>query len=308
MPKLENEQNEITELRKEIEDLKKLLSEHQHLGSDGSKEMNGTTALEGKELTIHGAGAMRGSFAFLPVNVFDGSKEEGQSRRVIANGIVVSGKGTSNEQILNVLFAGKNLTTEQAEKNNNASNQSDFDEANQASLVLAHSPESALSFLYGYRTPFSGGSGLVITGESTITDENAKYVEGQLVGSYITITNSAGSILETYQITANTETEITIDGTWTSSSLTYTYFIFTPLYLGSANYPFYRGYFIGDIRLGNGSSGGSQVIYIKHGTGSPEGAITANIGSLYLDHTGGESTTLYIKESGNGLATGWIAK
>ena len=43
------------------------------------------------------------------------------------------------------------------------------------------------------------------------------------------------------------------------------------------------------------------------GTGSPEGAITAVVGSMYLRTDGGTGTTLYIKESGTGN-TGWIAK
>lgn len=42
------------------------------------------------------------------------------------------------------------------------------------------------------------------------------------------------------------------------------------------------------------------------GTGSPEGAVTAPVGSLYLQTDGGTGTTLYIKESGVGN-TGWAA-
>ena len=43
------------------------------------------------------------------------------------------------------------------------------------------------------------------------------------------------------------------------------------------------------------------------GNGTPEGAVTADIGSLFLREDGGASTTLYVKESGTGN-TGWIAK
>jgi hypothetical protein len=43
------------------------------------------------------------------------------------------------------------------------------------------------------------------------------------------------------------------------------------------------------------------------GTGSPEGVVTANVGSLYTRTDGGASTTLYVKESGAGN-TGWVAK
>jgi hypothetical protein len=43
------------------------------------------------------------------------------------------------------------------------------------------------------------------------------------------------------------------------------------------------------------------------GTGTPEGAVTAGVGSLYLRQDGGAATTLYVKESGTGN-TGWVAK
>lgn len=46
---------------------------------------------------------------------------------------------------------------------------------------------------------------------------------------------------------------------------------------------------------------------ITWGTGSPESAVTATIGSLFLRTDGGAGTTLYVKESGSGN-TGWVAK
>lgn len=46
---------------------------------------------------------------------------------------------------------------------------------------------------------------------------------------------------------------------------------------------------------------------VRSGTGTPEAAITATVGSLFLRTDGGASTTLYVKESGTGN-TGWVAK
>lgn len=46
---------------------------------------------------------------------------------------------------------------------------------------------------------------------------------------------------------------------------------------------------------------------IHSGTGSPEGVVTAVVGSLFLRTNGGAATTLYVKESGTGN-TGWVAK
>jgi hypothetical protein len=52
-------------------------------------------------------------------------------------------------------------------------------------------------------------------------------------------------------------------------------------------------------------SGGTRKIVWC--TGTPEGAISAGIGSLALRMDGGANTTLYVKESGTGN-TGWVAK
>lgn len=49
------------------------------------------------------------------------------------------------------------------------------------------------------------------------------------------------------------------------------------------------------------------VNMLHSGSGSPEGAVTAPVGTLYTDTAGGESTTLYVKETGTGN-TGWVAK
>ena len=43
-------------------------------------------------------------------------------------------------------------------------------------------------------------------------------------------------------------------------------------------------------------------------TGSPEGVIAADKGSIALRTDGGAGTVLYVKESGAGLATGWVGK
>jgi hypothetical protein len=45
----------------------------------------------------------------------------------------------------------------------------------------------------------------------------------------------------------------------------------------------------------------------RRGEGSPEGVVTAPVGSAYLRSDGGAGTTLYVKESGTGN-TGWVAK
>jgi hypothetical protein len=52
---------------------------------------------------------------------------------------------------------------------------------------------------------------------------------------------------------------------------------------------------------------GSGNVTWSSGSGSPEGVVTAPIGSLWTRTDGGANTTLYVKESGSGN-TGWVAK
>lgn len=60
---------------------------------------------------------------------------------------------------------------------------------------------------------------------------------------------------------------------------------------------------------GNGSLriGTSGSPFIQSGSGSPEGVVTAPVGSLFMRTNGGANTTLYVKESGSGN-TGWVGK
>lgn len=45
-----------------------------------------------------------------------------------------------------------------------------------------------------------------------------------------------------------------------------------------------------------------------YGTGDPNAAVVGQVGDLYINKSGGASTTLWVKESGNGTNTGWVAK
>lgn len=51
--------------------------------------------------------------------------------------------------------------------------------------------------------------------------------------------------------------------------------------------------------------GGARVL---RGTGAPNNAVRGSVGDLYVRADGGANTTLYVKESGNGTLTGWVAK
>ena len=51
----------------------------------------------------------------------------------------------------------------------------------------------------------------------------------------------------------------------------------------------------------------SVVLPLYTGTGSPNGVVTAPVGSLYTNSTGSTNTTLYVKEIGTD-SNGWVAK
>lgn len=64
---------------------------------------------------------------------------------------------------------------------------------------------------------------------------------------------------------------------------------------------------LGDGTILRGAGSAAPAIGIFRGVGSPEGVVTAGIGSLYQRTNGGANTSLYVKESGTGN-TGWTAK
>lgn len=67
----------------------------------------------------------------------------------------------------------------------------------------------------------------------------------------------------------------------------------------------------GDITFATAGKGlvftGDNSVVWRSGAGTPEGVVTAPVGSLFTRTDGGANTTLYVKESGAGN-TGWVAK
>lgn len=62
----------------------------------------------------------------------------------------------------------------------------------------------------------------------------------------------------------------------------------------------------GTVTATGGFVNNGSVVWLAGG-GSPEGAVTAVVGSLWSRTDGGANTSLYVKESGTGN-TGWVAK
>lgn len=63
----------------------------------------------------------------------------------------------------------------------------------------------------------------------------------------------------------------------------------------------------GEVWVATDGTAAGWVCRVRYGSGTPEAAVTAPVGTLYLRSNGGANTTLYVKESGTGN-TGWIAK
>lgn len=295
-------------IEERIEKLERTMKDHLHLGVDGSKEFDGSTSINAKEVEIHGSGAVKEGQLSSPFVMYDGTPEDGKNKRLTGISVASLHKDTVSEQVQGSITSGKNRKFD----NIIPLNKTDFDDVNFSQMIIGHNPQSTqsmsgpsvfppFSFLWALRTPYIEGSGLITNGGTTLTDNTADF-KNSLAGSVLYLSN-----LEARKVVSNTSNEITIDGTWSSASGEYGYQLVTPIFLGAAQYPFTRLYVGEDIRLGYGSSGGSQVQYIKWGNGSPEGVVTANIGSLYLRRDGSTNTTLYIKESGTG-SSGWIAK
>lgn len=76
----------------------------------------------------------------------------------------------------------------------------------------------------------------------------------------------------------------------------------------------YVNFYVNNAIVGNINTTGSSTrfsttatVFFGSGAGSPEGSVTAPVGSVYTRTDGGAGTTLYVKETGTGN-TGWAAK
>jgi len=51
-----------------------------------------------------------------------------------------------------------------------------------------------------------------------------------------------------------------------------------------------------------------QLYGVYFGTGSPNSSVIGFVGETYINTNGGATTTFWVKESGAGTNTGWVAK
>lgn len=300
--KIEELLKEKDEMKKSIEEMKSIFEKHSHNGNDGTEKIFGVSGLgQTGDFVELGTGG-------IAQTNFDNSTS-------LQEGILIS--------------VGKDKTIKYQD-----SPSKDVDTANLQLAVITNKSTGAYggSVFAGAAKPFYFNTNKSITsGGNTLTDTTWNWkpstvspaYDGELAGCYIAIYDSSFTLLEVKQIASNTASVITIDGTWINTISNCKYQTFNPVILGDSALRWERLNLIGkDIssggtgaqRLGIGMGLSGLAIGVYYGNGSPEGVVTANIGSLYLRLDGSTSTTLYVK-TGAGLvsdtppfSTGWTAK
>lgn len=257
----------------------------------------------GGALNIGGGNQVEGATA-VPLVILDDSGLA--TKRGAGYGIATTSKGLNAEQINGVLVVQKVDKEPPSDLSGNETPpKQSANMLNETEVFINHNSFDDVgynSFVYALRTPIVVGNGRVANGGTVLTDLSQSWEVDELVGAVLYLT---GSTTEAYIVASNTANTITITGgTWQSASNEYVYQVSWPVYLGSATGPWRRLYVKDDIRFGIGPSNGTTVIWIKQGAGSPEGVVTANVGSLYMRTDGALGTCLYVKESGTGN-TGW---
>lgn len=159
-------------------------------------------------------------------------------------------------------------------------------------LNLLHQPNNVnnQSFITAFRPPvYANLPGTTITttmGGNTVTTSGYGFVTNSLVNALINIINASGTLIETQTIVSNTDTIITIAGTWLASTVAGTLGILQPVFLGAADTPYQRLYARegtgGGLRLGVGPTNGGQngLLYMD------------SSGNLYWRNEAGSSTQL----------------
>jgi hypothetical protein len=121
---------------------------------------------------------------------------------------------------------------------------------------------------------------------------------------------SNGQVINSRLETTGNAMDQCADMSWYNCTLDAGDFDFSPA-AGSNRAAFERGTFNGtwydSYNVVFGGTIFENHIAVAQGIGSPEGVIVAAIGALYVNLSGGTSTTLYVKTSGTSN-TGWTAK
>lgn len=306
--KIQEFENEITQLKKTVIDIKGGENPNQ------SNDFAGVVRIRGGELIVGGGVKPTPSSIQLPIVIVDDPGVT-DGKNAFAYGMDIGSKSSTSESVVGIIGITK-LKKEKASDSDGTIQNIDFSDSVDGGAQINidnryFDRTNYQTFFYGFRAPSaSSTTGRITNAGSVLTDVNKSFAVNELAGAILNVYSDANSGAgESYLIASNTATTITISGTFAGSTGEYSYSVIRTIYFGSAQFPWRRLYTQDDIRFGIGASSGtnSSTVFIKQGNGSPEGSITANPGSLYLRKDGSTGTSLYIKESGQNTNTGWVA-
>ena len=231
---------EIQDLRQEIELLKSRYAVHQHDDVDGTNHLRKNIVLDKDQSIVIGTG-----------------------------GIVTDSNATGSVSDIYNFYTTVGPDTGPTIFGNQSPN---------LQLVMQHLPNntSLQSFIFGMRKPlvssWQGTKTSTTLGGNTATISGYNFATNSLAGALINITASDGTFVETQTIASNTATSITISGTWLASTSSADFYIYVPVFFGSADFPWQRLY----TQEGTGAG-------IRFGVGPTAGGQN---GLLYMDSTG----------------------
>lgn len=149
-----------------------------------------------------------------------------------------------------------------------------LDGSENSQISIQHNTISDLTFGFGLRAPiYTGTSGSVTSGGSTMTQSNYAWEDDELIGAIVLVVDGNGDF-DAFEITDNNANSVTIGGTWSFSQSSATYIIYKTIYWGSAEYPWQRVY------VNEGTAGG-----LRFGLGMTNAGQQDN-GLLYMDSAG----------------------
>jgi hypothetical protein len=165
-----------------------------------------------------------------------------------------------------------------------------------AQLTIEHQhPLSSNSFFYAYRPPlYTGLKGNTTSASTTFTTRDFDFVPNELSNSFLLVNYKDGTF-DCFKITSNNKNIITITGgTFAKTETNTAWGVFKPLYLGAAQFPWYRIAVMdgtdGGVRFGRGATNAGQngLLYMD------------SVGDLYWRNKSGSSLKLNQSSSGLG--------
>lgn len=237
MDETDNLRIEIEQVRNELNALKQIVSEHGHVFGDGSSALTKAIALNDSE-------PVRSGFMGIEGIPYDGDKR-------LWEGAIVLGSD---------------------EKTSNQSNNS------QVNYVHYFDRQSGIwsSFLLGLRAPlYSGKTGSVVSGGSTMSQSDFSWSTNALSAASVVVFDTDLTTFNCYDVSANAAGSLTVTGgTWRFTNSAASFTVYSPVYVGSAEYPWRRFY------TSEGTSGG-----LRFGQGMTNAGQKDN-GLLYMDSAG----------------------